>query len=343
MNNRNVSLDIIKGICIILVIFVHCFNTSYLPNTINYLIECIFLNSFFIVSGYLYGIKKEKNNLKNKFYSLIKPYCWFSFFALLWHVFLIIINCKYVSDTYFGLNLIVRDFVCFISGIGIGTLWFLPVLFVSYSLLHIFYKNIQNQNISIIFFVISTLFLIFSFYLNKNVLPIKFGILQTIFDKYKLTLIRVLSGTSYSIIGFYIYDSITNKNILKKILCMVIMMILLFILFDYKCAFEPAIVILFNYIFINLFKNSNGNNLIKKFFMFMGENSLSVMIIHYLFLLPIEQYILSNFVDLNLLINSFVLFVINTVTTCLMIILLNKSSTYNYMLGKKCVKKECSL
>ena len=70
--------------------------------------------------------------------SLIVPYLVYSLFTIVWHIIICVgFNNTVVSDMFTGWELIYRDLFCMVSGFGIGTLWFLPVLFVCYAVLTI--------------------------------------------------------------------------------------------------------------------------------------------------------------------------------------------------------------
>ena len=72
-----------------------------------------------------------KAHVKKRFFSLLRPYLFFSVLAIAWHAFLWYgFQCTEVSTVYLGKDLLLRDVAVTVGGMGIGTLWFLPVLFV---------------------------------------------------------------------------------------------------------------------------------------------------------------------------------------------------------------------
>jgi hypothetical protein len=81
-----------------------------------------------------------------------------------------------------GWELIYRDLFCMVSGIGIGTLWFLPVLFVCYAVLTIIAGTINAghmQKYRYIYLITAFILLVVisiplgTFYVNPDSLLLK--------------------------------------------------------------------------------------------------------------------------------------------------------------------------
>ncbi len=119
-------LDCVKGVSILAITFMHLEN-GVIPLWLNSWIALFMITSFYFASGWIFAIKPQIDTPKNLFSKRIRqlgiPYLWF---ALLILVFELIWYC-------FGqttLNIIGRDIYKFLTLRGIGTLWFLPVLFL---------------------------------------------------------------------------------------------------------------------------------------------------------------------------------------------------------------------
>lgn len=112
--NRNLSIDIAKGIAIILMVIGHCYHED---NLILKFIYAFHMPFFFIVSGFLYS-GKDKINLPKQTRSLLMPYL---IFDGLFAVFL------YVSS---GFQDLLSKAISILSLTGVTATWFLPCLFI---------------------------------------------------------------------------------------------------------------------------------------------------------------------------------------------------------------------
>lgn len=128
MMERNRSLDIAKGIAIILVVLGHSYSFSDW-NYVLYFISGFYMPFFFIVSGILYGmrtpcVKDFRINLASKVKTLLIPY--FAF-EILFAIYLFL--AAYLAD---GLttDFIVSRVSAVLNLTGLQTTWFLPCLFL---------------------------------------------------------------------------------------------------------------------------------------------------------------------------------------------------------------------
>ncbi len=123
---RLVDIDIAKGIVIILVVIGHSYTTW---NLVCQLIGSFHMPFFFIVSGILYGKQIEKAvNLKfdcrKRIKSLIIPWLiWGSIYHFFIGILRVIGGCSIGEQ----LNLYLKEIV----QLGLGSVWFLPALFIS--------------------------------------------------------------------------------------------------------------------------------------------------------------------------------------------------------------------
>lgn len=129
---RRTDLDGAKGIGIALVVLGHILN-RVIPSDhfMSIWINSFHLPMFFVVSGYLFGLKRIhmlllRQYLKKRIETLLYPYLTFSLFYAV--IYLVIIGIRMNGiPIYETATLTVR----IVSGWGIGTLWFLPTLFVA--------------------------------------------------------------------------------------------------------------------------------------------------------------------------------------------------------------------
>ena len=125
-NKRDLSLDIARGIAIILVVIGH---STYIPPTINIGISTFHLPAFFVISGWLMFQKQEytlpfKKIVTSKVRSIFIPYIWFSLFTLL-------VDLLQVLRGKFTLDLLIGHTIQTTILEGYSVLWFLPVLYLA--------------------------------------------------------------------------------------------------------------------------------------------------------------------------------------------------------------------
>lgn len=132
--NRIDELDIMKGIAILAVMHVH------IAPDFRLVIPGItfHLSTFFCVTGillYRKEVKSLKVEIKSKAISLLIPYILLSIiYIIVWGIYWLLFNQEEAA------KLIVKSFYLAFSGMGIGTLWFLPTLFGSCLL----FLNVKN-------------------------------------------------------------------------------------------------------------------------------------------------------------------------------------------------------
>ena len=348
-SQRNAGLDFLKGICILLVVLDHAVLFARFPDILRAYITGTFLNVFFIVSGYLlYTTSKLsksdiKGRIKRKFISLFTPYLFFSIITILWHIIIcVFFDNTEVSTEYFGLEIIKRDVFCMVSGIGIGTLWFLPVLFVSYTFLLIISYIIKNKNDKFKFIILGLIFILLAI-CSQVVYNSDFsgnGLIGIMISKYINTIYRILYGTAYTILGYLIhviYDSVKNRTCLTIAFFSVIISIIAYFtgcIICFQCASCLSLSLICIIAFDSKFKNELTR--IFKSIIFCGQNSLAIMIWHYLFLLPIEKALIKSVccgVAQNL--QEWILFIFNLITTLVIVYFLKDNYVHKRMLGQK--------
>lgn len=351
IKQRNLGLDFIKGICIILVVLIHAMDFDTLPPPLPKLFNAFFLKCFFCVSGYL--VYNSANSLKNgglterikkRFISLIIPYVVFSVLAIMWHIIICVgLGCTEVSDEYFGWSLIFRDIFCAVSGLGIGTLWFLPVLFVSYVLLAltVYFTN-KNKKMQVVLMCIGFIaFALLSNYVQTLEISAS-GLITKMISKYTNTIYRILYGYDYMILGYLIhilYDKISTRKKLYYILMASIALTIIGYIFNIKLLLQLGTCSFITLGSVTIFDNQKINGTLSKIFkpiIYCGKNSLSIMIYHYIFLFPIEKMILNYFCGgYN---NEWIFFAFNLLSTLIIVWLLRNNKTEKWLLGKNGLK-----
>ena len=342
MDDRNTGIDLLKAISIVLIVLSHSIVFAELPTWLGILFVTIFLRLFFMVSGYLV-LKPNllsplpmRPRIRKKFCLLIKPYIIFSSLAILWHAFICgILNNPYVSDNYSGFGIVFRDIFCALSGLGIGTLWFLPILFVTLVLTYLLEHVIQSKPLLVQAVILVIMFgiiilidrCVVGTYINPDTL------LRKIAEEYREGIHRILYGSAYSILGYGVHLAFLNikkpKEHIFIILALAALTVISACLYNkeiMKVVFEITICMLIMWFALILAKFSNvksKDGFVNKIITFLGSNTLEITIYHYIFLLPVEQWFFSGWT----------LFFINLLTTVVLVWALNRCEWHRKMFG----------
>ena len=159
---RNIALDITKGIGILLVIIGHCGSIPYMP--IRHLIFTFHMPLFFLVSGYLYKEKDAKTLLTKDLIHLGLPYIITCLVIVLYYVAYYLITrshnaepLKYYLVASLWGNGTTNHSCKYLSDIPrIGAIWFLPALLICKSVYNLLPKTNSRLLISSVIFVVAT-------------------------------------------------------------------------------------------------------------------------------------------------------------------------------------------
>ena len=131
-------LDILKGLSILCIVLMH-FEEGVFPLWLCVWIGSFMVTAFFFTSGWLFSMKERtvsvKELFKKRLHSLVIPYLWFSALILLFDFILIFIG-------FYDSSIVFRDICKTVMLRGIGTLWFLPALFLG----EIIFVLLRNHN-----------------------------------------------------------------------------------------------------------------------------------------------------------------------------------------------------
>ena len=195
-------IDYAKVLLIYLVVVAH---TSQITPTVDVLICGFHMPAFFIISGFLHRFSNSvKKTFVKSFQRLIVPALFFT--TLNYIIFLlryVLKNGWYTCDCLIKplLGLIIYDRS--ISTPICGVIWFLVVLFLAKIFMESINKLCKNQLIVFAFICIVVIIL--------NFIKADFGILYY-FQ-------RLLVALPFIFIGFWLKQSIENRQISKKVVC----------------------------------------------------------------------------------------------------------------------------
>lgn len=125
MSERKIYIDIVKGLSILAITFLH-YEDGVIPPGLNTWIGSWMITAFYFTSGWQTGLSDKndtiKELIKKRGRSLGIPYLWFSFIILLFDMILVAVG-------YYEPKVVLVDLYKALCLRGIGTLWFLPALF----------------------------------------------------------------------------------------------------------------------------------------------------------------------------------------------------------------------
>ena len=204
MDKRDGQIDAVRAAAISMVVLSHIFGAMGLGfNPVWNWFAPFMVSLFFLVSGYL-AFKREpwkhytfSAYVKKKVRSLLVPYVCFSLTTM---VILVGVTCLTDGPVRENLGYLVREFV---TCLGTGTLWFLPVMFLVDIL--IFWLMGKDRLIQLAAFLVSVLivctnFLITGFYRD-----------YWVFD-YLIVLSRSAAAIGPVLLGYYVLPRLNREK-----------------------------------------------------------------------------------------------------------------------------------
>ncbi len=286
---REKYIDIVKGIAIWGIVLSH-YEENVLSNGLRMFIGAFMVMAFYISSGWLSSMKTEpvdtKQLFRKRWKQLMVPYLYWSAIIL---VFDFILLCfGYYDFLYIG-----KEIYKTIMLRGIGTLWFLPALFVGELMWNYFkdkkYKMIIILLISIIYIELyNIVFSNWSKELISQIINVPFRSIYNILIAFigvvcgyysfrflgdaRNPKISFLIGLLLCILGYYSLFFINSTLHTLRLICTsVAISIGLFLVFKLL----PSVRLLY-------------------FFEYWGKNSLNLMVTHYSIVLVLFRIVVEN-------------------------------------------------
>lgn len=197
-------LDYTKGLCILLVVLGHIYDSS---NILRIWIYSFHMPLFFIISGMLVkhtNVKERsiKNIIISKFKTLIVPYIFLELIA----IFVWMITNEFTLQS---LKWNIMDSILMYC--RAGATWFLPCLFIAEVVFILMVKYIKNDKINIL---ISLLIFVIPFIVKTD-------------NHYLIVIMRCFTAYGYITFGYLFYNFIVDREITFKYLT-------LFLIFNFR-------------------------------------------------------------------------------------------------------------
>lgn len=291
MSKRIDYIDAVKGLAILCIVLLH-FEADVFPYEVNIWIGLFMISAFFFTSGWLQGINKKNTTVKDLARKRIRqlgiPYFWFTVlilaFEVIWYLLGLLESKIIFRDIYKSLVLH-----------GIGTLWFLPVLFFGECI----FCMLRNSERTILYSLLLLIISICIIYAYDLIWPplIDADDLHRIINAPLCVIVWTSRAWPIIAIGFVLsnyfskYLNKANFRIAFLGLCMLLVSIYLVV---YPIKLGLANIFLVNILsafsMMCLFSCIGRMN-VNHFFTFWGRNSLVLMCTHFSITLEIFKAI----------------------------------------------------
>lgn len=294
---RDETIDVLKGIGIILVVIGH----SGCPEQLINIIYMFHMPLFFIASGYLLNPQKlinVKSCAKRKIESLYFPFIKYSLLFLILHNFFLeigIINIQNGAE-YYNLTTIIKELCLRVFFIEIhteqllGTYWFIQSLFFGYIFLSLIYslgfRFTANERHSE--YTATCLFLLGALLIS---------IFHSYFPDFRtICLYRISAGTSMLLIGYYLRKKCFINKIysFKRVVLLTIIFTLLYFIHPSSLKEQSSLLdfisgpIGFILVFIVSDIVNKHNMCVSRILSYLGRNSFYIMTFHFLCFKPVS-------------------------------------------------------
>jgi len=306
---HNEDLDFLRGIGIIFVVLGHCFTTAIVAkyNIIGMgkdIIYTFHMPLFFIVSGYLQGLKPYKLEQLKKFsgrqmQKLLFPYFTWS---ILLYVFYFVLNKMEIVTINENITLnpisLILDIFSFKVVTG-NVLWFVYILFLLSIVSYFIHSFINNRTINVLFvLVVFFLGIAANSYLQDELFVLKRFLVMWIYYEIGVFIGKYIDDISFkanwrlniTLVGLYalLFIGYTNTSGIVgktlKLLCALIAVFILYSLSKYDRSWFYRIV---NYI---------------------GKRTLYVYYLHNPYIVLILATVLTTFTKINIIISIVISF-----------------------------------
>ncbi|MCR5430230.1 MAG: acyltransferase [Eubacterium sp.] len=285
MSKRYLHIDYIKGLCILLVIVSHTIHFTKEYALLSDWMQVVFLRGFFFATGWIYANREKTGSLIRKTKKFVIQYFVLSAAVIIIQQLLsLFVGTK---DTYIelkGTTLLKTNVLNTISFNGVGTLWFLPIIFVG-SVCVILLLKIKNKKIQYILAAISVVIcFVIQYFLDQ------YNPSNAVLKKEIIFVDRILMAISMVMIGFLV-GSLNKVMKLKSYLWLLLAIVFWgagFGLCQINLYFPRfALYVLSLYALMMALASVKALKKPLLALEWLGINSLYIMVIHYFLCVPI--------------------------------------------------------
>ena len=266
MQERNVRLDIMKGVGITLMVIGHC----HLPWLLSKMIFIFHMPMFFILSGYLYKERPIAEIVKRNAKKVLIPY--FITGIIVWGILLIT-----KGDYDWGWSLMTANGsrpVYHYTEYAVGPLWFLMCYFVSLVFFHMLLWIKKDKHRVILLMVSFAIVMVYKYYFN--LLP--------------LDILNAIPAIGFMYMGYKLNSPVVYETLFgSKIALTIGSLIVVICLYKggismasivYKLWYLQFFAALYCCYFLYKWFTNSDWKLYANFFSYVGKNSLMLLCIH---------------------------------------------------------------
>lgn len=322
-NTRQRYLDIVKGISILGITFLH-YESGLLSDYANYYIGSFMVVMFYFVPGWLDAMNERELTLKElcrkRWQQLGKPYIYWTGIIL---VFDLILFAFGYYDTY----IIAREVYKAVILRGIGTLWFLPALFGGEILWHIVKRRLWATVLALIAIYTYQYFYYQAFALVE-------GHMMQIIEAPFRVVCSVSTALLMIAVGYYSFK-LSARMALNRCVVLPVGVLLTAVSFTtVSLSVFPHFQSIVECLALVLLFKGLPDGKLWDYFDYWGRNSLSLMVTHYSITLVISRIIVEKFIGMCFYGKvTIYAFVVSMIVSYFMTLALNKY--FPCLLGKK--------
>lgn len=252
MKKRILELDYLKGILILLMVLFHLEPINEVYPVLNKFVYTFHMPGFLIISGFLTNINKSKIEFFKSVLQLLIPYLIFeSLYIVMLSFFSSILSTsnKLSSISFF-------DYLNFICRSPSGTYWYLHTLIICMIMYYLVYQIMRLRNFSA-FAVLIALLYVMVILTNISFSNIVYFLIGVILSRSGNSFKSIIQPSFWSLIPlilFYFSIENLNGNALPGVMITILMLSVLLGMFDYS------------------------SDMVKKQFVYLGRNSLSIVV-----------------------------------------------------------------
>lgn len=331
---RFLQIDYIKGVCILLVVVSHTIHFSKEYPYLSLWMQVVFLRGFFFSTGWIYANKDKISSIKNKGKRFIVQYALLSaIMIVLQQIISLFVGTKETYIPVKGIALLKNNILNTVTFNGVGTLWFIPILFIASACVILIIK-INNEKIR---YSLSFLILALGLIFHKILGTLNFS--NEVIEKEMVFANRVLIAISFVMVG-YLVGRLNRKMNPKKYVWLLASIIMLAAGYlAYHLTLNEIMFVLFTLSLYALMTFITSIDLFKKAFHFLewlGQNSLYIMVIHYFVCVPIIANIfVKNELNMKSVWTRIILWAIVVVTSVLITLVIKKSKAVRFVFEQK--------
>lgn len=320
---RQRYLDIIKGISILSITFLH-YEDGLLNDYANCFISYFMVAMFYFVSGWLDAMNGKSLTLKERFrkrwQQLGKPY-------LYWTIIILTFDLILYAFGYYNNYFMAREVYKAAILRGVGTLWFLPALFGGEMLWHM----VKHKLWTIVLAVFASYTYQHFYYLYFSHVE---GRLMQIIEAPFRVIYSVTTAYIMIAVGYYSYKIINRVDARRWIALMIGGILLTVSFVTLKINIFPHFQSMIECLALVLLFKELPDGKLWNYFDYWGRNSLSLMVTHYCITLVLSKIIVTQFLNTEFMgwITIYA-FIASMIVSYIFTLALNRY--FPYLLGKK--------